>query len=126
MLKKSFLEKIKEELEKKKNLIEQQLKGFAKKDNKLKGDWDSRFPSLGSETGGSSLEKEADEVQEYSTRLPIEFSLEIRLRDIDLALEKIKKGNYGICENCKKPIPEKRLKVCPEARLCLDCPQDTN
>jgi len=121
-MKKNLLQKIKQELEKEKTAIEEQLKKFAKKDKKLPGDWDTVFPKYnGGESGGAALEKAADEVEEYSTLLPIEYSLELRLKNIDLALEKIKKGKYGICEKCRKEIPIARLKVSPEARLCLKC-----
>ena len=121
-MKKNLLQKIKQELEKEKTAIEEQLKKFAKKDKKLPGDWDTVFPKYnGGESGGAALEKAADEVEEYSTLLPIEYSLELRLKNIDLALEKIKKGEYGICEKCRKEIPIARLKVSPEARFCLKC-----
>lgn len=40
---------------------------------------------------------------------------------IDDALRRIDEGNYGICENCKKPIPQKRLNAMPYARLCIKC-----
>jgi RNA polymerase-binding transcription factor DksA len=43
------------------------------------------------------------------------------LRDINLALEKIKKGNYGICEKCGKEIEIDRLEAIPEARFCKNC-----
>ena len=121
-MKKKNLEELKEKLEKGKEALEKELEGFAKKDEKLKGDWDTRFPSFdGGETGGAALEKAADEVEEYEARLPVEYSLENRLRDINLALEKIKKEKYGICEKCGKEIPLERLKVSPEARFCLKC-----
>ena len=115
------LKKFKEKLEKEKSAVEKQLKTFAKEDPHLKGDWDSKFPKFNGEFGGSALETAADEVEEYGIRLPIEFSLEIRLRNINLALEKIEKGKYGKCEKCGKEIDEKRLKICPEARFCLKC-----
>ena len=119
---KKLLNELKEKLEKEKITIEEELKGFAKKDEKLKGDWDTRFPKWdGSEAGGAALEKAADEVEEYSALLPIEYNLELKLKNIDLALEKIKKGEYGTCEKCGKEISEKRLKVYPEARFCLKC-----
>lgn len=118
---KKTLQKLKEKLEKEKVILEQQLKSFAKKDPKLKGDWDTQYPYFDGEIGGAALEKAADEVEEYSIRLPIEFSLESKLRDVDLALEKMKKGKYGICEKCGKEIDKKRLVVCPEARFCLNC-----
>jgi DnaK suppressor protein len=53
--------------------------------------------------------------------------LELKLRDVDIALEKIQKdlpaeaGNYGKCEKCGKEIEEERLKAVPEARLCIKC-----
>lgn len=119
---KKLLLELKQKLEKERAIIEGQLKRFAKKDEKLKGDWDTRFPKWGgSEVGSAALEKAADEVEEYSTLLPIEYSLELKLKNIDLALEKIKKGEYGMCEKCGKKIEEKRLKISPEARLCLKC-----
>ena len=45
----------------------------------------------------------------------------ILVRDIDAALTKIKKGTYGICEHCNKPIEMKRLKFMPYVRYCVAC-----
>ena len=118
---KKLVQKLKKKLEEEKTAIENQLKRFAKKDIKPPGDWDTIFPKWDGEAGGSALEKAADEVEEYEARLPVEFSLETRLKDINLALEKIKEGRYGICEKCRKEIPQERLQVYPEARFCLKC-----
>jgi len=118
---KKLVQKLKARLERDKVRIEKQLRSFAKKDEKLKGDWDTIFPRWDGEAGGAGLEKAADEVEEYSTLLPIEYNLELKLKNIDLALEKIKKGRYGICEKCGQEIDEKRLKIYPEARFCLKC-----
>jgi len=121
-MKKSLLKELKEKMEKEKMAIEEQLKKFAKKDEKLPGDWDTVFPKFnGGEVGSAALEKAADEVEEYSTLLPIEYSLELRLQNINSALEKIEKGKYGVCEKCGKEIPVARLKVSPEAQFCLKC-----
>lgn len=113
---KKFLKKIKEKLENGKVTVEEELRAFAKKDKNLPGDWDTRFPKF-----GSSLETAADEVEEYTTLLPIEFELETKLKNIDSALEKIKKNKYGKCEACDKNIEEKRLKAYPEAKSCMKC-----
>ena len=43
------------------------------------------------------------------------------LREVDMALERIDKGEYGICQECEEPISIKRLKAVPWARLCLEC-----
>jgi len=127
-----LIEELKEKLKKERAQIEEELKKFAKKDEKLAGDWDTRFPKFdGGESGSAALEKAADEVEEYVTLLPIEYSLELRLQAINLALEKIEKaakgeprqgrGKYGICEKCNKEIEEERLKIYPAAKLCLAC-----
>ena len=44
-----------------------------------------------------------------------------RVGEIDNALKKINKNQYGHCERCKKPIPGARLKLIPEASFCIDC-----
>lgn len=117
-----IIQELKEKLEKEKTAIEEQLKKFATKDEKLPGDWDTRFPQSGrAESGGSALEKAADEVEEYGNLLPVEHSLESRLQNIDLALEKIKKNKYGTCEKCGKEISPERLNFSPESRFCLKC-----
>lgn len=43
------------------------------------------------------------------------------LKEIIVALQKIERKEYGICENCNKPINKERLKALPYTRLCLDC-----
>lgn len=43
------------------------------------------------------------------------------LYDVDEALQRIKEGSFGVCTECKKPIPATRLKAIPHARLCLKC-----
>ena len=119
---KNLLQELKQKLEKEKIAIEKELRTFAKKDKKLKGDWDTRFPSWdGDSSSSSAMETAADEVEEYSTLLPIEHSLELKLKDINTALQKLKKKKYGICEKCGEKINEKRLKIYPEARTCNKC-----
>ena len=138
---KKILKELELKLKETKASLEEQLQSFAKKDPNVKDDWDSRFPKF----DHGDMEEAADEVEEYSTRLPIEHSLELKLRDVNLALEKInpsassgrapltgsgrvpsqklriKKIKYGVCEKCGKPIPQKRLIVSPEAKLCMKC-----
>lgn len=117
----AFLRKIKDKLITEKKRIEEELQTFAKKDERLKDDWDTKFPRFNSGAGSQAMEDEASEVEEYVSKLPVEYSLEKRLHDINVALEKIKNGKYGRCEKCGKPIPKERLKVAPEARFCLKC-----
>ncbi len=41
--------------------------------------------------------------------------------NIELALEKIDEGTYGVCIDCGEPISDKRLKMNPNASRCLRC-----
>lgn len=116
-----LLEKLRSKLKEEKALIEEELKKIGKKGTKLQEDSGARFPLFDGEVGGAALEKAADEIEEYSTILPIGYSLETKLQNINLALGKIKKRKYGICEKCGKSIEIKRLKVCPESKTCLKC-----
>jgi len=43
------------------------------------------------------------------------------LYDVDEALRRLYKGEYGTCESCAKPIAPQRLEVVPHARLCISC-----
>ena len=118
---KGLLKESKEKLEKERETIVKALKRFAKKDVKLKDDWDTIFPKWGGDSGSSALERAADQVEEFSNLLSLEYNLETRLKNINLALEKIKNRGYGKCELCGREIRKERLKICPEARFCLKC-----
>jgi DnaK suppressor protein len=40
---------------------------------------------------------------------------------IDDALERLRRGEYGLCSECGQSIAEARLAAIPFARLCVDC-----
>lgn len=40
---------------------------------------------------------------------------------VKAALEKINTDAYGLCEECEKPINEKRLKALPWVKYCIRC-----
>ncbi|MCK4282741.1 MAG: TraR/DksA C4-type zinc finger protein [Candidatus Brocadiae bacterium] len=46
------------------------------------------------------------------------------LCDINVALEKLEAGTYGLCENCSGKLKKKRLRALPFARLCIECKQE--
>lgn len=50
----------------------------------------------------------------------------IELRDIDSALARIKKGNFGECISCGGKIPVKRLSAIPYASQCLSCASENS
>jgi len=68
----------------------------------------------------------ADSAQSTAERnkvLAVVERLRENLHDVDLALSKIEKGTYGICERCGNPISPERLEAIPYARLCVSCKQ---
>lgn len=115
---KKTLEHFKNKLLERKKKLEEELATIAQKDDKLKGDYDTRYPDFGT---SQSSDEEALEVEAYENTLPIEYALELRLADINTALKKIETGEYGICDNCKESIDPKRLEIMPEAKFCLKC-----
>ena len=101
---KDTLATIKEKLEEKKARLEKELAQFSKESNKLKGDYDAEYPDMGNKDDENALE-----VAAYSDRLTLERTLEKSLGDVNKALDKVEKGDYGICKYCNKPINEKDL-----------------
>ena len=67
------------------------------------------------------FDEKTDEVEELSNRFGEENDLKKRLDEIDVALGKIEKGNYGLCELCGGGIENEILDVDPESRLCKAC-----
>ena len=43
------------------------------------------------------------------------------VEQVNVALEKINDGTYGICASCGKPIEAARVKALPHATLCIAC-----
>lgn len=54
----------------------------------------------------------------------LENQMKRELKEIESALNKIKKGTYGICERCGTQIDLARLKVKPSAIYCLKCEKE--
>jgi DnaK suppressor protein len=66
-------------------------------------------------------EEEATETAELENRMAMEKRILGQLAEVDNALAKFDKGNYGVCENCGQPIGLDRLEALPQAMLCMSC-----
>lgn len=110
------LKKIEQQLLKEKTKLETQLAQFSAKNIHNPEDYNTVFPQFGEKD-----EDNAVEVAQYSDNLTLERTLESALRDVNNALEMIRKGTYGICKYCKKPIAEKRLLARSTSSSCIDC-----
>jgi DnaK suppressor protein len=65
-----------------------------------------------------------DTIQMTTDRDVLAQRMNIRARilsDVRGALDNLKNGDYGICEDCDEPISPRRLDAIPWARVCVKC-----
>jgi DnaK suppressor protein len=110
------IEELKSALLKEKEELEKNLSRIARPVDKEEGDYETSFEDI-----GTDREDNASEVEQYTDNLPVELTLEKKLKDTLEALEKMEKGNYGICENCGQEITLERLGANPSAKTCIKC-----
>jgi DnaK suppressor protein len=60
-----------------------------------------------------------DQEQEWS--LLVKARTRDKLRQIDMALDRMERSTYGLCVRCRQEIPIARLKVQPAALQCAPC-----
>jgi DnaK suppressor protein len=99
-----------------KEQIIHELSELSRKDDHEADDRTTKFPEY-----GDKPDENAQEINDYSTNIQTEKVLEKSLEDIDKALERIKKGTYGVCKYCGNQIAEKRLLARPTASSCISC-----
>ncbi len=69
----------------------------------------------------AATDTEAEEQYGHARVTAIKAELNNKAKQIKKALGKVKKGKYGICEDCGKMIDTDRLAVFPEATKCIKC-----
>lgn len=70
---------------------------------------------------GDGFADAAAATAERTEVLVVVESLKSQLSDIDAALARIEKGNYGVCAKCGNDIPAARLEFRPSSIYCVDC-----
>lgn len=113
---KKDLTEIKSELISEKKHLEAELDKIAKKNPHNPNDYDAQFEDVGDDE-----EDNTSEVVEYGLNLTLEKTLEKSLKDVKKSLERIEKGDYGVCKYCKQEIDPKRLKARPTSSACIAC-----
>lgn len=61
------------------------------------------------------------ETFERGKDLGLKDGLGTAITKINNALNRIERGQYGYCLECKQPIPIERLRAAPEVELCVSC-----
>ena len=81
--------------------------------------------ALAAEPGDTQFDDESGEGSTAAVDRERDLALSAQARaevvEIDVALDKIDEGTYGVCDKCGKPIPKARLEVIPWAALCVTC-----
>lgn len=113
---KSTIDRLKARLEEERETYVRQAEELAAEAEALMADrepGDTQFDEESGEGDTINVERERD--------LALSASALQAVEDIDAALDRIKKGTYGICERCGNKIPVARLEAVPEAALCIEC-----
>lgn len=113
---KGFLEELRHDLEREKTELEETIaslnEGLRQRLTDSVGElssYDQHTADLGAET----FERGKDiALRDNSLRL---------LDDVNAALELMDAGDYGICQDCGRPITEARLRAIPSATRCIAC-----
>ncbi len=103
-------------LEKEKKLLEEELATVGHKNPNNPMGWEATSGNMQVDTADEN--EVADKMEELEDNENILQQLEKQLEDVDLALEKIEKGTFGICEIGGDPIEKARLEAVPSARTC--------
>lgn len=108
----------KNKLEEEKKLLEKELAEVGRRNPDNPSDWEATPAEDARAHADDNLA--ADEIEEYEENMAIVNTLETRYNDVKLALEKIEKGTYGICEVSGHEIEPERLEANPSARTCKE------
>ncbi|MSR73221.1 hypothetical protein EXS61_01265 [Candidatus Parcubacteria bacterium] len=108
----------KEELKKELALVESELKTVGVHNPENPSDWEATPPPSSDILAGDANEA-AYRLETYEENAGILKELEIRYNEILGALERIKKGTYGICSVSGEPIEKERLEANPAANTCM-------
>lgn len=72
----------------------------------------------------SSIPEDVDLAQALSDRETTDILVHLldeNRAQVERALERVKAGAYGLCEDCGHKIPSERLKYQPAATRCVEC-----
>lgn len=73
------------------------------------------------EKGDFGLGQGASTTYEWEINLALRESVQEKIKSIEEAIERLRQGAYGLCEDCGNPIAPERLEILPHTTLCIDC-----
>ena len=100
-----------------KSRLEAELSGVGQKNSANPDDWQATAKDI--EVDPADENEVADKFEEIEDNSGVVTQLEGQLTEVTAALDRIKKGTYGICEICGKPIEKDRLDANPSSRISI-------
>lgn len=82
--------------------------------------------------GRIAIENSAEEIEQILLKDEREYAMLAidrdtqMLREVRSALARLADGTFGVCEECDREIPARRLKAVPWARRCVSCQEVTD
>ncbi|MDP2650078.1 MAG: TraR/DksA C4-type zinc finger protein [bacterium] len=117
MVDKNTTEALKQKLEQELATLELELTDIGRMNPANPSDWEGTAGAL--KTGTADQGVLADRFEEVTTNEGIVNELEVRYANVKKALDRIKDGTYGTCEECGEEIPIARLEANPAASTCV-------
>jgi RNA polymerase-binding protein DksA len=110
------LERLRHKLQQEKERLHHQAEDLAAEAEQLARDreaGDTQFDEESGEGDTVNIERERDLLLSASARQVVE--------EIDDALDRMRKGTYGVCKPAGRRISLERLEAIPWAQVCVDC-----
>lgn len=73
---------------------------------------------------GNHQADDATAAYEQTKSLALRNNAERLLKEVEEALRRFERGEYGVCGRCHQEIDPARLKAIPQARYCMTCQTD--
>lgn len=111
------LDSFKKKLIEEKSQLESELSRIGQKNPSNPSGWQATASNI--DVDPADENELADKLEEYEENSEILEQLEDQLTEVLAALDRMEKGNYGICEACGKAIEKERLEANPSARISI-------
>lgn len=107
-----LLKEIENHLQVEKDRVLEQIEDLSKQDP---------FTDTDRLNDNAASDAEANEENNHDRYQAMLLELKQKLSDIEATFDRIAKGTYGFCTQCKNMIDTDRLAAIPTATLCMQC-----
>lgn len=83
---------------------------------KITRDVQHQTAPLSADFAEQAVERENDEVLDA-----LDNALRAEMEQLQVTLQRLANGSYGVCESCASKIPRPRLQALPHTSRCLAC-----